>query len=152
MNKLDVYLLPDRSTHGKAVYHHPSGDWEFPILGKADNARARATGNPTRDPTKLYGDTPTGAYLAKFGARASPIATYGPHPVFILDPQSGEAKEAKDNGRAGLWGHGGNTAYNGLLRPTYGCLRTYNHDQEKLWQLQGSEEFLVEVQVVPVLP
>ncbi len=42
MNKLDVYLLPDRSIHGKAIYRYASGIWEFPILGKADNNRARA--------------------------------------------------------------------------------------------------------------
>lgn len=153
MHTLHVYLLKDRSLPGKAYLRYDGNEnLQIPILGKADNVKARNMGNPARDPTRLFGDTPTGLYEACFDKVFSPVATYGPYPVITMDPISGDALIAKQNGRAGLWVHGGNTTLRGLLRPTFGSLRTYNQDQEKLWQILGKEKFLVEVLEVPALP
>lgn len=107
----------------------------FDVLGKADNAAARARGNPDRDPTLSYGDTPAGRYRAYTNALArTPVndRTYGPQGVITLDPISGQAKVAKTNGRWGLLIHGGELNAAGRLRPTFGCLRLSNASMQEV--------------------
>lgn len=105
----------------------------FRCLGKADNGKARSSGNPTRDPLKVNGDTPTGSYIATIG-EVYGGKTYGPHPVIRLEPVSGDALKAKQNGRKGLLNHSGTTR-DGQLRPTFGCIRDDDDTQEKLVNL-----------------
>ena len=98
-------------------------------LGKADNASAAARGNSTRDPVLSFGDTPTGKYRGFVNPLArTPIndRKYGPQSIISLDPVSGQAKTAKENGRFGLLIHGGDLNAAGRLRPTFGCVRVAN--------------------------
>lgn len=97
----------------------------FRVLGKADDEMAAKKGNPDRDPTQPFGDTPTGDYTATLGTRA---ASYGPNGVIELSPASGNALTAEENGRDGLLIHGGKPNKLGKLRPTYGCLRVADDD------------------------
>lgn len=78
-------------------------DFGCPCLGRADQEAAKKVGNPSRNPLRRNGDTPTGTYRAWIGRviLLSP-RSYGPHPVIRLDPISGDALEAKRNGRSGL--------------------------------------------------
>lgn len=103
----------------------------FRCLGKADNAKAKSSGNPNRDSTMVNGDTPTGKYVGEVNGVSYPGKTYGPHPVIRLEPVSGDALTAKSNGRKGLLIHGG-TLRDGVLRPTHGCIRVDDDTQEKL--------------------
>jgi hypothetical protein len=108
-------------------------------LGKADNQEAARRGNPTRDPTKPFGDTPTGSYHAHpfRWPTAPPLADrkkYGPHGWIAIDPQSGQALTAKINGRHGLLIHSGELRA-GNLRPTFGCVRVTDEAMKKLLDL-----------------
>lgn len=109
----------------------------FRTLGKADNANAAAKGNPTRNPLRRWGDTPTGTYrvvrLQSSGPGTNyPAYNYGPDAVIVLDPLSGDALTAKQNGRTGLLIHGGAPGENGRLRATHGCIRLSNADMAAL--------------------
>ncbi len=111
----------------------------FRALGKADNATAAANGNPSRNPLRRYGDTPNGAYrvvrLAPSGPGTSyPANSYGTAGLIVLDPQSGDALTAKQNGRTGLLIHGGAAGTGGRLRATHGCIRLSNADMAALVQ------------------
>lgn len=134
---LRATLPPDRAQAGTLrVLDGHDVRLECPCLGKSDNAAAAKAGNPTRDPLRKMGDLPTGAYRARPGlslARdAASTRSYGPHPVIALEPLAGDALRAKQNGRSGLLIHGGALGPNGKLRPTLGCLRLSNDDQESL--------------------
>jgi hypothetical protein len=104
-------------------------------LGKADNAAANLQGNATRNPERSFGDTPTGGYaitaLVPHHGETD-LHTYGPHPSVLLDPQSGQALTAKTNGRTGLMIHGGVPSATGGLRPTHGCVRLSDANQNAL--------------------
>lgn len=95
--------------------------------GEADNTGAAQHGNQQEDPTRLYGDHPSGTYrvtdivTAKLGD-TNRLEHYGPETIH-LDPISGEALKAKQNGRTFLAIHGGKLMPDGTLRATYGCLR-----------------------------
>src|SRR3989442_355748 len=63
--RIDVELPTDRARPGKLTLKDDQGHvlaGPFDVLGKADNGRAAQEGNPTRDSTRSYGDTPTGTY------------------------------------------------------------------------------------------
>ena len=110
--------------------------FECPVLGKADNARAKREGNPTRDPLLRFGDTPTGIWLCRKQGPVSPASTYGAHPVITMSPVSGDALRAST--RSGIWLHGGAPGRNEatkLLRPTFGCLRVSDNDMGQIWIL-----------------
>lgn len=125
---------------------------ECPALGKADNEAARRASNPTRDPVRKMGDTPLGSYRARVGYPLSrdekSTRTYGPHPVIELDPLTGDALTAEQNGRTGLLIHGGVMAL-GRLRPTFGCVRVSDEAQAQIVAImreRGECECLVEEQ------
>lgn len=109
----------------------------FRALGKSDGGVATANYNPSRDSRRRYGDTPTGGYRVA-GIRASgagtglPASSYGPEAVIVLDPQSGDALTAKQNGRTGLLIHSGDPGAGGRLRATHGCIRLSNADMALL--------------------
>ena len=104
-----------------------------PVLGRAARDTAKAKGNPSGNPLFGYGDTPTGSYrianiLANGPDTTRPVEKYGQSGSIVLDPQSGDAKTAKDNGRTGLFIHAGRHAFSAVvgpqaLKPTNGCVR-----------------------------
>lgn len=110
-----------------------------PVLGRAARDTAKARGNPSGNPLLGYGDTPTGGYrvvniVANGAGTTRPISQYGQSGSLVLDPQSGEAKDAKKNGRTGLLIHAGRHAFSSVvgpesLKPTNGCVRMLD------WQL-----------------
>ena len=113
-------------------------------LGKADSLSAAEAGNPTRDPFRRYGDTPTGKYQgsvdpprvpAQGPERAKWLRSYGQWPTIRLEPIAGDALTAKNNGRRGLLIHGGTADKVGNLRPTNGCIRVDNVSQLSLVEL-----------------
>ena len=123
----------------------------FVCYGKADSAMAAAKGNPTRDPKKQFGDTPTGEYVGSLGyvvdtpdnqhAYGLPDDS-GKIPVIWLTPLPGDTdvwkrqlSEDEDAGLAvvqhvnmGLAIHTGPPNASGGLRPTFGCCRTWQKD------------------------
>src|SRR5260370_40440130 len=94
-----------------------------PCLCKADNQEAAQHGNPARDSTRSFGDTPTGDYsiaeLVTHPKGETTLHTYGASPSVLLDPQSGDALTAKTNGREGLMIHGGGPSPTPGPRPTH---------------------------------
>ncbi|MDI3476566.1 MAG: hypothetical protein PWQ59_91 [Thermoanaerobacterium sp.] len=82
-------------------------------------------------------DTPTGTYYTSIGSILSPLSSYGPNPIIELDPVGGNALLAANNGRSGFLIHGGDPDTNANdiwypLRPTYGCIRLSNNNQQAL--------------------
>jgi hypothetical protein len=103
--------------------------------GEADNSGAAAHGNVIEDPTKAYGDHPSGLY-AIIAVVHDPVPAHSYGPVFLkLDPRDGEALTAKLNGRAGIGIHGGDPGPGGGLRSTFGCLRLTNEAVQQVGQL-----------------
>jgi len=108
--------------------------------GKADNERAITEGNPTRDPERPFGDTPTGTAVIKSITRfplgdAGQYAKYGP--AFLrLEATGGQMLLAAQNGREGIGIHGGLPRSNdGGLRSTHGCPRVANATILRLLEL-----------------
>ena len=145
--RIQVVLHENRVQLGTLTALDDDGSLLFgPVvcLGKADNADAAQHDNPERDPTLAFGDTPTGEYavveLVAHPKGETTLHTYGPFPSLLLDPQSGDALTAKQNGREGLMIHGGAPSVNGGLRPTHGCIRVSDASQKALVGLVGSVE------------
>ena len=110
------------------------GPWE--CLGKADNAKAAAHHNPSRDPLKKYGDTPTGIYTCSVGIAQANTRTFGPHPFIALAAKAGQCVRAViEWGRTGFGLHGGDLNQIGKLRPTWGCLRVHNETMAEIHAL-----------------
>lgn len=129
-----------------------SGDtvlFTCPCYGKADYLYAEQHGNPERDPLRIGGDLPTGTYTGRVNGVLVSLHTYGPHPVVRLDPTGGDAEIAESNGRRGLLAHGGGLNAQGKLRPTHGCLRLADADQEQLVRTLGDEPCQWLVQETP---
>ncbi len=96
----------------------------------SNSNRLKAEGN---------GDTPTGRTTTSYGKRHIGKASYGNHGLIDLVGESGEFLTATKNGRAGIAIHCGHTSgYSGKivdtgkLMGTYGCIRIYNAEMEKL--------------------
>lgn len=162
MFRLYAFFHADRALPGRAHLIGKRGELvdSFGILGKADNAKAMAKGNPSRDPLRPYGDTPTGVYepvrLVDFGDAELAKGTAVGSRWFPLVGASGDAAVACGpelmpgvagrivGGRTGLGLHAGRAG--DRLFPTYGCLRLLESDLEDLCTYVGSE--LLEVTVV----
>jgi hypothetical protein len=119
---------------------------------KADNASAAKFGNPSRNPERSHGDTPTGGYNAfvstppaSFGPEY--LKKYGPNAFLVMDPTSGQALRAKQNGRHGLLVHGGALNAQGKLRPTFGCVRVFDADMTRLLGLIGGPGTKLKIRV-----
>lgn len=133
---LDVRLPSDRHRTGLLTLKRVSGAAivaDLKVLGKADNARALLAGNPQRDPSLPFGDTPTGRYAvprAVATGAGTPYSSnsYGSNGALVLDPVDGQAMDAKGNGRVGLLIHGGTLGTGSRLRATHGCLRLSDGD------------------------
>ena len=109
----------------------------FSAYGRSDNRAAGAHGNPTRDPVRPFGDTPTGSYAVPRAVATGPGTayvprSYGPNGALVLKPTGGQAAQAAANGRVGLLIHGGDPGTAGRLRATHGCIRLSNADMAAL--------------------
>ena len=136
--KILITLPADRAQPGKLTYDQRT----VPCLGKADNARAMANGNPMRDPTFPWGDAPTGLYAS---ARPVWFATRTPlgEAWIPLDGVQGDALAARHNGRTGLGIHAGRGS--GRLIPTYGCIRLRARDFYGMIGVIGDQRVDVEI-------
>jgi hypothetical protein len=104
-----------------------------PCLGRADALNAAQAGNPTRDPLRRNGDTPTGQYTGRIERHAmEPERNYGKCPPIRLIPTGGDALIAHNNGRRGLLIHGGHLWPNGIMRPANGCVRVEDKYQNAI--------------------
>lgn len=130
MNEIIIHLKTDRSIPGVlGVWDSINGIGQmFRCLGESDSDTAHIHGNPTRDPLKPYGNVPTGTYRADIiyptPVTEATLRSYGPGPLILLTPVSGDALKAN---RPGIAIHGGATGAPmpvNDLRPTYGCIRT----------------------------
>lgn len=101
----------------------------FPALCKADIITATNEGNPTCDPKLPFGDTPLGSYelLRIIDVSISHLDDYGPI-ALELTPLSGDALEARNNGRLSILIHSGLPNINGCLKPTNGSVRVFESD------------------------
>jgi predicted chitinase len=89
------------------------------------------------------GDTPNGRATTSYNSeRHIGELGYGSHGLIYLSGESGEFKIATKNGRSGIAIHCGHTTGfadyiddRGKLMSTYGCIRVYNSEMEKLGKL-----------------
>ncbi|MNI16099.1 hypothetical protein D3C73_694240 [compost metagenome] len=127
-----VNLLEDRTKLGTLKVYASDGTLKFGPV----QALGRSADNIDWDQTN--GHTPSGVYDAVVVAAGSSEYSYGPYKRVSLDPVSGNALIAENNGRTGLMIHGGDPASTGAvsypLRPTYGCVRLSNANQKTLIQ------------------
>lgn len=108
-------------------------------LGLADRDDAREMGNPSGNPLRVYGDTPSGQYLgAVLATCLRPQRSYGAFPPISLNPMSGQALQAKLNGRRSLLIHSGDLGLQGTLRPTHGCVRIHPATHQALVEALGA--------------
>lgn len=100
--------------------------------------------NPSRDPLRFRGHTPTGTYAPTFvTALARPIAGIGS--LWIgLDPIGGQAQRAEDAGRTGLGIHGGRG--DEVYKMTHGCIRLRDTDMAALARAAGKLRFNVTIE------
>ncbi len=139
MATIEVRLHSDRTKTGTLHLNDDSGTvlaGPYTVLGKSDTQIAEEYGNPSRDPTQPYGDTPTGVYeVAGYkttGTHHYPAHSYGHFGAIALKAREGQAMVAEENGRTGLLIHSGDPGHGGQLRPTNGCLRLSNGHMRKL--------------------
>jgi hypothetical protein len=100
----------------------------YSALGKAANDTAEINGNKGASSLLKYGDSPTGTYLITAVVPSGAGTKYGDAGVIKLNPSSGDALLAKQNGRTGLLVHGGDPGGIHLLRRTNGCIRMMNSE------------------------
>ena len=134
MNLIAIFKK-NRSLPGEyQVWHEGAIVDSFPCLGKADDAMAKQKGNPSRNPERQYGDTPTGVWRMSIGIVMANANTYGPNKVLVMWPTAGQALTAygPPGKRNGIWTHGGKPNLAGGLRPTYGCIRLFDKDMARL--------------------
>ncbi len=144
--KIIAALPKDRSVLGQLFVINelmPIGPYKFgpvPVDGQSDEAAATAAGNPTRDPTKPFGATPTGNFTASLShvpdtpadrhSYGQPDATGG-IPTIDLIPILGQppsqAARGWQAGRRGIKIHSGHLN-SGALAETHGCLRLFEQD------------------------
>ncbi len=144
MLKVVVELLRDRTKPGIIQIYdgEKSVLGPFLCLGKADNQSAKKAGNPDRNPEYRMGDTPTGDWLITkvipTGTPGLSVHSYGHHGALDLKPVRGSCLAAYQNGRTGIWIHGGAPNAAGKMRPTHGCIRFADPHMKSLVQLLRS--------------
>ena len=129
--RIIVTLHRDRRRAGSFELRNDAGELLLagPALGRAAQEIATRDRNPTRDPLKPSGDTPTGTYIGRWHKLPAYMEGFGPA-LIRLDPTAGDALRAKQNGRHGLAIHGGRGS--ARLVPTGGCVRLLDSDFERL--------------------
>ncbi len=143
--KLYSLLPPARFEAGEFWIEDAGGQRIFgPVRarGEADNANAAKADNVVEDPARVGGDHPFGLYrvgpVVWIDMRTKQADTYGP--CFIrLRPVSGQAWDARKNGRDGFGAHGGKLHADGRLRETLGCLRLDNDAVEHVGRMVEAE-------------
>lgn len=100
----------------------------FAVAGRASSLLAARHGNPTREPTLPYGDTPTGVYRVTQSmpvghSMADASHRFGGQSVLLLQPVSGDAALAEANGRFHLYIQADAPGDNSALRSSAGSLR-----------------------------
>ncbi len=138
-SSIKITLPKNRRNYGVLqVWKGPALQQEMQCMGRADTFLSAKAGNPTRDPLKVDGDTPTGEYSGETGKAPAPAHSYGPTAVIRLTPVSGQAKLAADGGkRSGLLIHGGDLGLADALRPTEGCVRVSNEGMAEIIGIIG---------------
>lgn len=117
--------------------------YDIPCRGKADGRTAVEQGNPMRDPTRPWGDAPSGFFKPAAVVRY-PESRRGIGYFFLpFEGIAGDGLKAKQNGRTGLGLHGGGG--NERLAETGGCIRLFGRDMELLSMRMGSMAAKVEV-------
>lgn len=153
MFSIAVYLPTDRALPGFLRLWTPGGVpllYDIPCRGKSDGQNAAANGNPKRDPTRPWGDTPAGLYATAPVTVFSPVhATLG-RIAILLEGVSGDALRAKENGRTGLAIHAGRG--NDRLMATYGCIRVFDRDMELIAGKILADDVSVDVIDIPDWP
>ena len=139
MPKIIVKLPIDRTQTGTIALIDDVGRTiagPFPALGKSTDRLAVEAQNPQRDPTMENGDTPLGDYavggFVKTGTGKYPALSYGSVGAVHLEPISGQALQAKNNGRTGLMIHAGRPKPDGHLVATLGCVRVHEEAMTEL--------------------
>lgn len=126
---IEIDLPRDRATEGvlRLVDGNDATMMSARCRGKADSRRAANEDNPDRDPTRPFGDTPSGLYRETgvhwFPKEAN--SRLGPAWIPLIG-LSGDAERAHRNGRTGLGIHGGRG--DERLVATYGCVRLLDCD------------------------
>ncbi len=153
--RIAVLLPKDRTRPGTLRLLDDAGTpmLAMPCLGKSDNAKALENDNPTRDPTKPWGDTPAGTYRPAKVRRFTPEhATLGPYAIPLIGI-GGQALEAVKGGRTELYIHATRTNDGGRgedrLIPTYGCLRIEDDDMRALVEVLG--ETMAEIEIAQMM-
>lgn len=152
--RLEITLRRDRRILGVLALHQGERMvFSCPCLGRADAINAAQAGNPTRDPFRRNGDTPTGQYTGRIERHPmEPERTYGKWPPIRLIPAGGDALIAHNNGRRGLLIHGGHLGPNGIMRPTNGCVRVEDKHQNAILshlRMAAVKEFQIQIIEVP---
>jgi len=109
------------------------------VLARASRRIGRLHGNPTCARSLTFGDPPAGSYAV---AGSFPPDTLHPRRprrfgrlgALLLEPRTGEAREAFANGRRLIMLHGGPRDRAGRLRPTRGGLRLADGDLAALFR------------------
>ncbi|WP_372011522.1 L,D-transpeptidase family protein [Paenibacillus chitinolyticus] len=128
----------NRDNKGTLKMYDGSGALVFgPVeaLGRGSNDPANNNNHANWKMTNA--DTPTGEYAASVIGAGTPTSSYSPYSRVNLDPTSGNALIAENNGRSGFMIHGGDASTDSSaswypLRPTYGCIRLSNSNQNAL--------------------
>lgn len=124
--RIAVSLSTNRNTFGTMTVYNASGVSQMSVscLGKSAYGYNMYTTN---------GDTPTGTYTGYLYGPVSPSSSYGPYKVIKMTGVSGVIVTS---GRSGIWIHGGTAASTTSatypLRPTYGCVRISNANQNTM--------------------
>jgi hypothetical protein len=142
--RIRISLPENRDYAGRLEVLDASGAVVFgpvPAAGRAHDALAKAHGNASRNPLRLYGDTPLGTYVVR-GIVESGAGTG----AVLLEPASGQAALADAHGRFRLFIQGGGDDDEGL-RATAGGVRIHDRDQQRLASLvrRASGRVLCEV-------
>jgi hypothetical protein len=152
MSKILITLPADRTQVGTLQVLADDGSTQFgPVmcLGKSDNELAAAHGNPTRDSTLPYGDTPLGDYNPTSTLGGVTVPDMG-SVIVPLNGIAGDALTAMENGRSGLAIHAGRGddggPYEGLF-PTDGCVRVAQIDMNNLVSYMGTTTY--QISIVP---
>lgn len=128
----------NRDNKGTLKAYNASGALIFgPVSALGRGSNHTANGYDHTNWRLKNADVPTGVYNTVVHS-AGATASFGPHQrVWFNSAVSGNALIAQNNGRDEIMVHGGNPETNISatwypLRPTYGCIRLTDNDQESL--------------------
>lgn len=127
-----------RDTKGQLKLTDFSGTLKWgPVDALGRGSNCEENGKNHSNWMKKYADIPTGEYETSI-TDAKPGNTYGPNKRVSLHPAlNGNAKLAEEAGRDQIMIHGGEQATDSScpwypLKPTHGCIRLFDNDQEQL--------------------